>query len=92
MIPIFPIKVTPEQEDERLRIVALGGIKRHAQWLASSARQIHECVLMLKTLPQWETMAEAELLEARRALEEAIHNLDNEIIAFKALKREQDHD
>lgn len=88
MIPIFPIKDKPE-EDERMRIVALGGIKRHAQWLASSARQIHECILMLKSLPtEWETMAESELLEARRVLEEAIHNVDNEIIALKRKKRD----
>lgn len=87
MIPIFPTKDKPE-ENERLRILAMGSIKRHAEWMASSARQIHESILMLKTQPEWETQAEDAMLRARRALEEAIHNIDNEIIAFRALERE----
>ena len=86
MIPIFPTKDKPD-EDERLRIVALGGIKRHAEWLRSSSRQINEHIRMLKYLPEWETMAEAALVEARSALEDAIHDLDMEIIAMKSLKK-----
>ena len=87
MIPIFPTKDEPDDDDERLRIVALGGIKRHAEWLRSSARQIHECVQMLKCLPEWETLAESALVEARVALEDAIHDVDMEIIALKSLKK-----
>jgi hypothetical protein len=91
MIPIFPTRDRPE-ENERLRIVALGGIKRHAEWLRSSARQIHECVQMLKYLPEWETLAEAALVEARSALEDAIHDVDMEIMALKSLKKVERRD
>lgn len=86
MIPIFPVKNEPD-DNERLRIVALGGIKRHAEWLRSSSRQITECIKMLKYLPEWETLAESALIEARSALEDAIHDVDMEIMAMKSLKR-----
>lgn len=86
MIPIFPTKDKPD-ENERLRIVALGGIKRHAEWLRSSARQITEYIEMLEYLPEWETLAEDALVQARSALEDAIHDVDMEIMAMKSLKR-----
>lgn len=88
MIPIFPTKDKPD-ENERLRIVALGGIKRHADWLRSSARQINEHIQMLKYMPEWETLAEAALVEARSALEDAIHDVDMEIMALRGLKKRE---
>ena len=88
MIPIFPLK-DKTNDNERLRIVALGGIKRHAEWLRSSARQITDCIKMLEYLPEWETLAESALIEARSALEDAIHDVDMEIIAMKSLKRRE---
>ena len=94
MIPIFPTKTDGEVldglRDNRLQFIALGGIKRHARWLMSSARQIQEHVQILKSLPEWPTEAEETLAEARIALIEAMTQVEVQIIAMRSVERKND--
>ena len=93
MIPIFPTKTDEEildgLKDDRLQSIALGGIRRHAKWLMSSARQIHEHVQILKSLPEWPTEAEEALAEARLALIEAMTGIEADLIAMR-VERDDD--
>jgi len=74
-----------DMRDDRLHFIALSGIKRHAKWLQSSARQIHEHVMILKSLPEWTTDAEATLIEAKTVLIETLVEVQEEINAMKAV-------
>jgi len=72
-----------------LAMLARDGIRRHAEWLILSAREINHHLRLLKAQPEWETTAEDAMHRAKQALVEATSILEDQIAAFKNLPVEK---
>lgn len=73
---------------DSLETIARGGIKRHSEWLIFSSREIKYYMSLLKSRPEWETLAEDAMKQAKVALTEALAVIDHEIVAFSNLPTE----
>jgi hypothetical protein len=70
---------------DNLQHIALDGIRRHAEWLILSSREIGHYVALLKAQPNFETEAADAMARAAEALDVASDNLEIERYKFQIL-------